>query len=64
MIYYSGHGVGKDNVTWAVLNDPERPLYPIENMVRHLSKISDGYVIALLDCCRALWKPERFRGVD
>jgi len=62
IVHYGGHGVMKGNVTHAVVNDPVKPLYPIETMCRSLSKVAGGYVIALLDCCRAKFDVEKFRG--
>lgn len=62
IVHYGGHGVMKGNVTHAVVNDPVKPLYPIETMCRSLSKVAGGYVIALLDCCRAKFDTEKFRG--
>ena len=50
-IYYAGHGVS-DNYTFAMLNDPTRPQFPLEQQVRTLSKQAGSYVVALFDCCR------------
>ena len=62
IIHYGGHGVMFGNVTHAVVNDHRQPIYPIETMCRSLSKVEGGYVIALLDCCRARCEQEKFRG--
>jgi hypothetical protein len=49
--YYSGHG-RQDNYTFAVSNDPAKPNYPLEAMVRRLGTEPGAYVFAVLDCCR------------
>ena len=59
IVNFKGHGViDKGLTTQAVLNDPEKPLYPIEQMLRNISKLRGCFVIGLLDCSRVDWDPE------
>ena len=50
-VYYAGHGVS-DNYSFALVNDINRPWFPIEQNVRVISKAVGSYIIALFDCCR------------
>ena len=54
-IYYAGHGVMRNNQTYAVLGvekDKQKALYPLEANLRAISKINGGYLICVLACCR------------
>ena len=63
--HFGGHGViDHEGLTQAVLNDPEKPLYPIQEMLRSISKLKGCYLIALLDCSRVDWDPEIMQEVD
>ena len=66
VVHYGGHGVIHKGVTQAFVNDPDpkKSLYAIEQMIRDLSKIKGGYIIALLDCCRHEWDAQRMRGLS
>ena len=49
-VYYAGHGAC-DNDTCIILNE-RSAMYPLEKMLRAISRMKDCYVIALFDCCR------------
>ena len=42
----------QDNITQVVLNDTDKPYYPLENMARVFSEIEGAYVMVIFDCCR------------
>ena len=54
-IYYAGHGIMRNNQTYAVLGTEksgEKALYPIEAQLRAISKCNGGYILGVLACCR------------
>ena len=55
-VYYSGHGVARQQYQCALLNSfpEENCLYPLEEKVRSLSAMGRGYchVLAVYDTCR------------
>ena len=54
-VYYAGHGVMRNNQTYAVLGvekNKQKALYPLEANLRAISKIDGGYIICVLACCR------------
>ena len=59
-VYFAGHGA-MDNDTYIILNGPKMA-FPLEKMLRTISKMTGTYVIALLDCCREKLSFEQWRG--
>ena len=59
-IYYAGHGMMK-NYTYAVLNEDEKKLYPLEKMMRALAKRDNVYVVGIFDCCREEFSEADFK---
>ena len=59
-VYFAGHGQQEASNQALILN--EERTYPLEKMLRTLSKNEMGYVISVFDCCRDQAKPEQHRG--
>ena len=54
-IYYAGHGVMRNNQTYAVLGtekDRIKALFPLEAQLRSLSKARGAAIVGVLACCR------------
>ena len=49
-VYFAGHGA-QDNDTFVILNGIKQT-FPLENILRAISKMKGSYVMSLLDCCR------------
>ena len=49
-VYFAGHGQQEASNQVLILN--EEKTYPLEKMLRTLSKNEMGYVISVFDCCR------------
>ena len=49
-VYFAGHGQQDASNQVLILN--EERTYPLEKMLRTLSKNEVGYVISVFDCCR------------
>ena len=64
VIHYAGHGVISKGTTNAILNDPDKSLYPIEKVVHKMSKLEGGYVMTLLDCCRDSAPPLKSKSIS
>ena len=59
-VYYAGHGA-MDNFSKIILNGPR--MYPLEKILRDISRGRGSYVVALFDCCREKLPVESTRGL-
>ena len=59
-VYYAGHGAC-DNDTFIILNG-KSIMFPLEKILRVISKMKETYVVALLDCCREKLNQSEWRG--
>ena len=65
VVHFGGHGViDLLGQTQAILNDPEKPLYPLQKMLQSISKLKGCYLIGLLDCSRVDWDTETMQEDD